>query len=143
MDKLSVFLAETYGANLSNAFEKAAIYNDEMDFLEYVSIDDVTISDRIDDFLTVMWSYDQTQIVGFRLKGFRCIYNQYINPVSKVKTDNFPLLARALEYTFTQIGNQIISGKESEENRQRAYVSAIRLASSDNVDLPPEFKDAA
>lgn len=143
MDKLSLFLLDTYGANLSQNFVKAAVYNEEMDFLEYVSKDDVTVSDRIDGFLTVMWDYDQKEIVGFRLKGFRCIFNDIIKPLSKLKDEDFDPLVEALEKIFTKIGGELFSNRLNEEYRVKAYKSALHLIKSDRVVLPDQFKKAA
>lgn len=145
MDKLSVFLSETYGANLSQDFVKSAVYCEEMDCLEYVSVDDITISDRIDSFLTVILSYDQTQIVGFRLKGFRCIFNDIIKPLSKLKDEDFDPLVEALENIFTRIGGEIFptQSQSDDDYRVSAYKSALQLIKSDKVDLPEQFKIVA
>jgi hypothetical protein len=143
MDKLSLFLLETCGANLSQDFVKSAVYNEEMDFLEYVSKNDVTVSDRVDGFLTVMWNYDQDEIVGFRLKGFRCIFNDIIKPLSKLKDEDFDPLVEALEKIFTKLGDEIFSNQSNEDYRVKAYKSALHLIKSDKVDLPDQFKRAA
>lgn len=143
MDKLSLFLLETYGANLSQEFVKAAVYNEEMDFLEYVSKNDITVSDRIDGFLTVMWDCEQKEVVGFRLKGFRCIFNDIIKPLSKLKDEDFDPLVDALEKIFTKIGSEIFSNQSNEDYRVEAYKSALRLIKTDRVDLPEQFKKAA
>lgn len=143
MDKLTSFLNDAYDAHLSQKFEKRASYNEDMDFLEYVSLDAVTISDRVDSFLTVMWNYNQDQIVGFRLKGFRCIFNQIIKPLSKLKNEDFDPLVEALEKIFTKIGNDIFIDKNSDDYRVEAYKAALSLIKTDKIDLPPEFKQVA
>jgi hypothetical protein len=150
MNRLTNLLSEVYGANLSHVFLKRASYNSTMDFLEYVSIDEVTISDRIDPFLTVMWNFDQTEIVGFRLKGFHCIFNKYIKPLFELKDADFEPLVDALKYVYTAIGDELFATQglvnqdgESQSHRAAAYKLTMKLVKEEKINLPPQFQRAA
>lgn len=142
MDKLTVFLNDAFGAHLSPVFVKRATYNADMDFLEYVSCDDVTVSDRIDPFLTVMWNYEQTDIVGFRLKGFRCIFNEILKKVSHLKDEDFDPLVDTLKLVFTKFGNDLFPAPAEDSSRADAYKSTVRLIKQDKVHLPEEVTQA-
>ncbi len=110
-----------------------------MDFLEYVSCDDVTVSDRIDPVLTVMWNYEQTEVVGFRLKGFRCLFNETLKKLMPLQDEDFDPLVDTLKTVFTRVGDQLFP---DDSIRASAYRSAVRLIKQDKVFIPDEVREA-
>lgn len=149
MNRLADLLSAVYGANLSPEFVKRASYNSTMDFLEYVSRDEITVSDRIDTFLTVMWNSNQSEIVGFRLKGFHCIFNKCIKPLFELKDEDFEPLVDALKCIYTSIGNELFKQNTidqdaaSQDHRAAAYKLTLKLVKEERINLPPEFQRAA
>jgi len=138
MDKLSSVLKANFGVGLSEEFVKKAWYNREMDFLEYVSIDDFTFSERVDTFLTVIWDDEKSKIVGFKLKGIAYVFNELLKPKAGLNDGHFDMLIQALEKCFTAIGDQVIDEANS-ERRKRAYESTRRLIVQDHVVLPEDL----
>lgn len=102
-----------------------ATYFDDSDCVEYLREDTVAVYRRIDEFLTLI--FDETRInpIGFKLKGFKCIYNECLKPLKLVRGLEFVELVPALEHVCTRIGEQIFEG---DDKRRRAYGAAIKLA---------------
>lgn len=143
MDKLSEVLRDTFDAHLSEDFVKKASYNKAMDYLEYVSQDAITVADRIDGVLTILKNYDQSEVIGFKVKGFKCVFNEVIKPLYQLKDEDFNPIANALEALFTRVGDNIFCDATSKERRVEAYKSALKLAKDDNVQLPDDWNVAA
>ena len=70
MDKFAEYLKK-FDAELAPEFSAHASYYESMDLVEYMTVDATTISDRIDEFLTLIWDANIDDVVGFKLKGFR------------------------------------------------------------------------
>ena len=132
MNEFKRVLKTHYDANLNDAFQKAAVYYPGMDFLEYVAVDAVTVSDRIDEFLTLVWNRDQTEVVGFKLKGFRYFFENELKP--ELQEQDFIPLVKAIEKIFTRIGAELINAKNPPKQLD-GYLKAKELAVKDNVVL--------
>lgn len=140
MDNLAKRLEGQFGATLSDHFVKKASYNHSMDCLEYVSVNDITVSDRIDDFLTLIKSYDQSEVVGFKLKGFRYIFKEIIQPICQLDDEDFNPLIDVMKNLFTRVGDDAFVDKEK---RTSAYRLAIEITKRDCVNLPDNLNIAA
>lgn len=143
MDKFSTLLLHQFDASLAENFDKQASYYRTMDFLEYVSEDTTVVADRIDDFLTILWAADDRRLIGFRLKGFGCAFREHIQPVLKLKPQDFDPIVFALQRYFTEVGNSITADGAGSSERETAYKYAMDLADRDHVSLPPDFATAA
>ena len=101
-----------------------ATYFSDSDCVEYVREDTIAIHRRVDEFLTLI--FDETRItpIGFKLKGFRCIYNECLAALKTVKGVEFIELVPALEYVCTKIGNKAFA----DGTRRNAYGAAMKLA---------------
>lgn len=102
-----------------------ATYFDDSDCVEYLREDTIAIYRRVDEFLTLI--FDETRItpIGFKLKGFRCIYNECLKPLQRVRGVEFVELVPALEYICTQVGAAMF---EDDDKRRHAYGAAMKLA---------------
>ena len=69
-------------------FAKIAVYFPSMDYVDYIQRDTLTISSRIDRFLTIMCDEDG-DMVGFRLKGLRNVFMKKIQPALQLADDDF------------------------------------------------------
>lgn len=144
MDKFSSFLSDNFDVTITEGFEKRASYYDAMDFLEYVSLDETVVADRVDNFLTVLWNAEQTEVIGFRCKGFGYVFGEFVKPAMKLNDDDFNPIKFALEMIFTKAGEIIFDGvRIDDERRQSAYTESLALIRRDNVTLPVELAAAA
>jgi hypothetical protein len=111
-------------ASLTAPIIPVATYFDDSDCVEYIREDTIAIHRRIDEFLTLI--FDETRItpIGFKLKGFKCIYNECLVPLKMVKGVEFVELVPALEYVCTKIGNAAFA----DDKRRHAYGAAMKLA---------------
>ncbi len=144
MDKLRFFLKENFDADLSDEFVKRANYFSSMDFLEYVSVDGFTISERIDAVLTVVWNKERTKIVGFKLKGFGFVFETYVKPLFQLADEDFNPIVRALELAFTDLGDQVASDSSPVPSQKRinAYNETKAFIKEEHVTLPTELSVA-
>ena len=109
----------------------AAVYFEDSDCVEYVREDNFVIYHRIDDFLTLI--YDETKIipVGFKLKGFKHVFNAHLKSLFELNDKQFLSLVAAIEAVCSEIGDELFADDE----RTRAYKAARKLAANDNVQL--------
>lgn len=143
MDRFTELLQKQYGAVLVENLERRASYYEKMDFLEYVSSDSTIVADRVDDFLTVLMDSKQENLVGFRFKGFKCVFTEVIKPAMKLDDEDFNPIVFALETIFTKVGNELFPNHDPDDDRRRrAYRKALELAKRDKVSLPPELEAA-
>ncbi len=70
VDKFKESLKQNFGATLADEFTPYLFIDRELDVLEYLAKDCVTVSHRVDDILNVMFDADTKKCVGFRLQGF-------------------------------------------------------------------------
>lgn len=144
MDKFSRLLSDQFGATLAENFQKQASYYRAMDSLEYLAEDTTTVAERVDSFLTVLVTADDRRLVGFRLKGFRYVFNRFVQPAMKLKSDDFDPIIWVLQRIFTDAGNTVTAAGEADAlRREQAYRQAADLARRDQVALPPDFPVAA
>jgi hypothetical protein len=110
-----------------------AVYFMDSDCVEFVKEDALSIYDRIDDFLTLIWDETRLTLVGFKLKGFKYVFNAHLKPLFKLNDEQFINLVSAIEAHFTAVGNEIFA--RGDRARAAAYKAALKLAANENVQL--------
>jgi hypothetical protein len=123
---------------LSGQFAPLAVYFSDSDCVEYVKEDSFSIYERVDEFLTLIFDETKIQLIGFKLKGFKFVYNKRLKPLMQLNDNQFLALVSAIEAVCTVIGEQLIA----DDDRARAYKAVLKLAANDNVRLYG-FADAA
>lgn len=115
----------------AEGYRRAAVYFPDSDCVEYVKEDGFVIYDRVDEFLTLI--YDDTKVipVGFKLKGFKHVFDKHLKTQFKLRDEQFVELVSAIEAICTQLGEDLFTN----ERRANAYRVAIKLADNDNVKL--------
>jgi hypothetical protein len=114
---------ETLGS-LTAPIVPVATYFHKSDCVEYLNEDTVAIHRRIDEFLTLIFDETRINLIGFKLKGFRCIYEKHLAPLQILRGVNFVELVPALEYICTVIGDAALE----DPKKRHAYVAAMKLA---------------
>jgi len=115
----------------AGGYSPAAVYFADSDCVEYVKEDNFVIYHRVDDFLTII--FDETKIIpiGFKLKGFRHVFNMHLKSLFELNDKQFLELAKAIEAVCTELGDELFADDE----RTRWYKAARKLAANDNVKL--------
>lgn len=141
---LESVIEEQFGVKLGN-FAPCASYYEDMDYVEYVSSPSLTVAERIDPFLTILWDKNQDKVIGFKVKGFRNLFETKLKALYDLKNEEFVELTSALEILYTDLGIQMIAelNKEQQEQTKKAYRLAMSLAANDNVMLYEVPKQAA
>lgn len=125
---------------LSGPHEPAAMYFLDSDCVEYAKEDAFCVYDRVDSFLTLVLDRTGERLIGFKLKGFKNIFEKFIRP--RLQRDiQFLELVSAIETVFTEAGDQLFS--ERNGRVEQAYKAAMELAANDNVRLAGTFLTAA
>jgi hypothetical protein len=119
--------------NITTLYSPTAIYYEDADFVEYVRKDVLSVNDRVDEFLTLIYSMnDRTELIGFRFNGFK---NAFLRGDMKSQLgDDFLTAVGAIERVLTRVGDQVFGRR-----RKQAYNLAARMAVEDGVrlnDLP-------
>lgn len=112
-------------------FVPAAVYFSDSDCVEYVKEDSFCVYDRVDRFLTLIFDSTKINLVGFKLKGFKYIFNTHMKPIFKLNDEQFLELASVIEALCTEIGESLFH----DEKVASAYRAARKLAANDNVRL--------
>ena len=120
-------------------FTSSAVYFLDSDCVEYVKEDAFCVYERIDDFLTLILDETGYNLVGFKLKGFRCIVQKHLR--QQLDDRQFLELANVIESIFTKVGNRMFSVPE--DDRERAYKAAQNLAEKERVKLQTRVLEAA
>lgn len=128
--ELEHLLASQFDATLRSDFDKSAFYESKMDYIEYVSVDDVTVSERVDELLTLILSADDRKVVGFRLKGLRWIFNK-VRIALELDEEHFVPLTTLLTALVSDAGSDFVSN----QNRLLGYKRAFQLAKADHVSI--------
>ena len=117
-------------AQLQRPYVPLAAYFEDADCVEYVAEDTFCTYVRIDEYLTLV--YDETcfRVIGFKLKGFRYIFNQMAGQL-KLNQDSFLRVVSIIERVVTELGEAFVS----DDRRARAYQAAIKIADQNNVQL--------
>ena len=116
-----------------------AVYFAESDCVEYVKEDTFCVYDRVDNFLTLIHDATKTRLIGFKLKGFKAVFNTHLKPIYKLNDEQFVTLVSAIEAICTEMGDALFADARVE----RAYRAARDLAANDNVQLSAEYAESA
>ena len=106
----------------------AAVYLPDSDCVEYVAEDTVCIHRRIDEMLSLVFDETGFQLVGFKLKGFRNLFERAKAELC-LDERHFVALCRVLEKVCMEMGEREIG----DERRRNAYRAAEKLAARDGV----------
>lgn len=129
MNEFKNALKSDFGAELSGEFVRRACYYPKIDCIEYMSSDEIAISERVDGYLTLLWNEDFSKLLGFKLKGFRFTFNTIIKPIQGIIGDDFnSMMVAALQNHFTELGDGLFS-----EKRQTAYKDVIAFIKSEKI----------
>ena len=125
---------------LSGRHQPAAVYFLDSDCVEYAREDVFCVYDRVDSFLTLVFDSAGEKLIGFKLKGFKNIFEKYIRP--RLRRDiQFVELVSAIQTVFTEAGDHLF--RERSGRVEQAYKAAMELAANDNVRLAGAFLSAA
>jgi hypothetical protein len=128
-------------ASLQGPYSPCATYFVDSDCVEYVQRDEFCIYDRVDNFLTLIFDETGLDLVGFKLKGFKHLFETQLRPLYELNDMQFIDLVSAIEAYFTHRGNQMFAS--SDPKLRGAYKAALKLAANDNVRLAGNFLSKA
>jgi hypothetical protein len=112
-------------------YEPVAVYYDLADSVEYVRRDEPCVYRRIDDQLTLAMNMDRTEIVGFRLKGFKNFYLRELKPICDRLDTDFVSLVTVVERVVGTMAVEMFD----DEARRSAYKQVREIAREDGVNL--------
>lgn len=140
MEKLRDYLKREFSADLASEFKPYASYFDGMDYVEYMTVNTTTVSKRIDENLTIIMDRNQSDVVGFRIKGFKYFFNEHLKSIYKLQDNDFLTLRDALVALVQKVGDAALQ----EESVAYAYKKAFQLASDSETRITEfNFRKAA
>jgi hypothetical protein len=121
--------------NLSTPYAAVAIYYEDADYVEYVRADVLTLSERVDRFLTLIYTLEDRSLIGFRLNGFKSAFLR--GDLKSKLGDDFVTAVQIIERVLTTLANETF-----DKQRRQAYNHAVRMAVEDRVELRdlPDFR---
>jgi len=138
---MSNFSDHEAAALLEGQYKPTAVYFMDSDCVEYVKEDAFCIYDRVDSFLTLVFDDTGINLIGFKLKGFKNVFEKYLKPLFELHDMQFVDLVFAIESVFSKVGDRVI--EKHDERRRLAYKAALKLAANDNVRLSGDCLIAA
>lgn len=120
---------------LNEPYRPCAVYFDDSDCIEYVKEDGFAVYERVDDFLTLIFDKTKIRLIGFKLKGFKCVFNEQLKPLYELNDQNFVEIVSVIEAVCSKVGDCLFA----DDYRSRAYKAAHKMAIDDNVKLSYEF----
>jgi hypothetical protein len=112
-------------------YSPSAVYYEEADRIEYVRRDVPCVHRRIDHLLTLIFSMDSREPLGFQIKGFKNLYLRYIAPSCKDSDLEFLPLVKVIERALSSFGDDVFEA----DSRRQAYECALEIATDDQVNL--------
>jgi hypothetical protein len=112
-------------------YKAVAAYFPDSDCVEYVNEDTVAVYERIDEFLTIIWDETRYRTIGFKLKGFRYIFETHLKPHLQLSESAFVRLVQAIEAVCQELGDEL----HGDSKRDRAYRAARKIAEQDQAEL--------
>lgn len=128
-------------ALLQGPYSPCAIYFMDSDCVEYVKNDEFCVYERVDGFLTLIFDETKINLIGFKLKGFKHLFETHLRALFELHDMQFIDMVSAIEAHFSQIGKQVFAADNGK--RARAYKAALKMAANDNVRLAGSFIKAA
>jgi hypothetical protein len=116
---------------LSDPYVPTAVYFPDSDCVEYVREDTICVYDRVDEFLTLVFDETRINLIGFKFKGFRNIFETHLRSAYHLNNDHFIEMIEVLTAVCTALGNKLTSDKR----RKDAYRAVKKLATKDNIKI--------
>lgn len=114
----------------AGSYEPAAIYYYDSDCVEYVKEDSLCLYERVDERLTLIKDATGHRLVGFKLKGFRNVFEKLKSSL-ELSDRHFVSIVSAIEFVYGALGEAVFN----DGKRAAAYKAAYQLAVNDNVRL--------
>ncbi|NOX41139.1 MAG: hypothetical protein GXP05_11695 [Alphaproteobacteria bacterium] len=125
-------------------FKKEAVFFPSMDYMDYLRCDGVQVAQRIDRFLTLIWDRDQSELVGFRLKGIHNFFLKKLQPSLDLSDEDFVPVRDLFLLALQELGDKTFGdNKGADVIDIAAYKNAQRLAAEDDVHVEIELLKAA
>lgn len=109
-------------------FARIPVYFSEMDNLEYVTVDDVTVIDYIDEFLSIIYDSNgkKGQIVGARIHGLK----QALTDQGRYMVDYVQELEEANDMYLNELGHlsQKLERMEARPSARYLLIGALFMA---------------
>lgn len=119
MEQLAQLLKERYDAHLASEFRREPFFEPNRDYVEYTTVDCITVTDRVDKHLTLILDARNREVVGIRLKGFRWFFQQHLKPLSSITEEQFVPFIKVVELMMAVAGPRLI--EEHRDKYRRAF----------------------
>jgi hypothetical protein len=86
-------------------YNPVAVFYWDSDCVEYIKEDAFCIYSRIDEYLTLMYDVTGHTLIGFKLKGFKNLFERYLKTTFKLNDRKFVHLVSAIESVCTSLGD--------------------------------------
>lgn len=106
-----------------------AVFFADSDCVEYVKQDVFCIYDRVDEYLTLIYDETGFNLVGFKVKGFKHLFDTKLKNLFRLNDNQFVAFVGIIERLCESIGDSLFT----DDARKRAYQAARLLAANDNV----------
>jgi hypothetical protein len=134
------FVRRAAGGTLPATKGPSAVYLAMMDMFLFVKEPCAYAEDRVDPYLTIFWHPTEDRVVGFKIKGFKYIFNRIRDELNLKDDGAFVRAYEVLEQVFKFPREE--SGKPEQE-RARDYVVARSIAGSEAGVKTSELQPAA
>lgn len=111
---------------------KLAVYFPSMDYIDYIREDGIRISERIDEYLSVLRN-EFGDVVGFKLKGFKNYFLKKLKPEFSLADTDFVWLSDLLAVLIHEEGDKIFADEQRSVQRMSAYRQVRAIAREDKV----------
>ena len=114
---------------IKGEYVPCAVFFADSDCVEYVKRDAFCVYDRVDEYLTLIYDDSAMNLVGFKVKGFKHIYDTQLKSLFRLNDNQFIDFVSVIERLCETIGDSLFT----DASRRRAYRAARNLAANDNV----------
>ncbi len=129
--------------DLRAEYKPTAVYLHDADAIEYVRRDVACVYRRVDGFLTLALDMKSRELIGFRFKGFRNFFLNYLKPKYDLLDGDFISSVSVLEEALQVICDETFGSQEQKQDRKNAYRAARRMAHDDRVEFDSPLRKAA
>ncbi len=110
----------------ARSFKPFARYNHVMDQVVYLDENTSYRADRVDPFLTLFWAPDNEKLVGFKLKGFRLLFDTLKSVSETIDEGDFVPFTKLLELAALASWSEIAQ-KADGHRLQKRYDTARKF----------------
>lgn len=114
---------------LKGNYVPCAVFFADSDCVEYIKHDVFCIYDRVDEYLTLIYDETALNLVGFKVKGFKHLFDTKLKNLFRLNDNQFVAFVGVIERLCEAIGDPLFAN----DSRKRAYQAARTLAANDNV----------